>query len=226
MDLKERYENHHKVRIKDEAIIAAVELSNRYITERFFPDKAIDLMDEAAAKLRMERDSVPEELDEISRHLKQLEIEREAIKREKDEPKLQQLNKEIAELKEQETSYKAKWQSEKELVNKIQQNKQEIEQLKFEAEKAEREGDYGKVAEIRYGKLQRFRERDQGYSRRRCKNHKQGDSAMIKEEVDAEDIADVVSRWTGIPVNKMLQSERDKLLHLEAGITSACCRSG
>ena len=152
--LKERYENHHKVRIKDEAIIAAVELSNRYITERFLPDKAIDLMDEAAAKLRMERDSVPEELDEISRHLKQLEIEREAIKREKDEPKLQQLNKEIAELKEQETSYKAKWQSEKELVNKIQQNKQEIEQLKFEADKAEREGDYGKVAEIRYGKLQ------------------------------------------------------------------------
>ena len=147
-------DSHHKVRIKDEAIIAAVALSNRYITERFLPDKAIDLMDEAAAKLRMERDSVPEELDEISRHLKQLEIEREAIKREKDEPKLQQLNKEIAELKEQETSYKAKWQSEKELVNKIQQNKQEIEQLKFEAEKAEREGDYGKVAEIRYGKLQ------------------------------------------------------------------------
>lgn len=211
--LKERYENHHKVRIKDEAIIAAVELSNRYITERFLPDKAIDLMDEAAAKLRMERDSVPEELDEISRHLKQLEIEREAIKREKDEPKLQQLNKEIAELKEQETSYKAKWQSEKELVNKIQQNKQEIEQLKFEAEKAEREGDYGKVAEIRYGKLQALENEIKDIQE--DLKHKQGDSAMIKEEVTAEDIADVVSRWTGIPVNKMLLSERDKLLHLE-----------
>lgn len=211
--LKERYENHHKVRIKDEAIIAAVELSNRYITERFLPDKAIDLMDEAAAKLRMERDSVPEELDEISRHLKQLEIEREAIKREKDEPKLQQLNKEIAELKEQETSYKAKWQSEKELVNKIQQNKQEIEQLKFEAEKAEREGDYGKVAEIRYGKLQALENEIKDIQE--DLKHKQGESAMIKEEVTAEDIADVVSRWTGIPVNKMLQSERDKLLHLE-----------
>ena len=211
--LKERYENHHKVRIKDEAIIAAVELSNRYITERFLPDKAIDLMDEAAAKLRMERDSVPEELDEISRHLKQLEIEREAIKREKDEPKLQQLNKEIAELKEQETSYKAKWQSEKELVNKIQQNKQEIEQLKFEAEKAEREGDYGKVAEIRYVKLQALENEIKDIQE--DLKHKQGDSAMIKEEVTAEDIADVVSRWTGIPVNKMLQSERDKLLHLE-----------
>lgn len=211
--LKEHYENHHKVRIKDEAIIAAVELSNRYITERFLPDKAIDLMDEAAAKLRMERDSVPEELDEISRHLKQLEIEREAIKREKDEPKLQQLNKEIAELKEQETSYKAKWQSEKELVNKIQQNKQEIEQLKFEAEKAEREGDYGKVAEIRYGKLQALENEIKDIQE--DLKHKQGDSAMIKEEVTAEDIADVVSGWTGIPVNKMLQSERDKLLHLE-----------
>ena len=211
--LKERYENHHKVRIKDEAIIAAVELSNRYITERFLPDKAIDLMDEAAAKLRMERDSVPEELDEISRHLKQLEIEREAIKREKDEPKLQQLNKEIAELKEQETSYKAKWQSEKELVNKIQQNKQEIEQLKFEADKAEREGDYGKVAEIRYGKLQALENEIKDIQE--DLKHKQGDNAMIKEEVTAEDIADVVSRWTGIPVNKMLQSERDKLLNLE-----------
>ena len=211
--LKERYENHHKVRIKDEAIIAAVELSNRYITDRFLPDKAIDLMDEAAAKLRMERDSVPEELDEISRHLKQLEIEREAIKREKDEPKLQQLNKEIAELKEQETSYKAKWQSEKELVNKIQQNKQEIEQLKFEADKAEREGDYGKVAEIRYGKLQALENEIKDIQE--DLKHKQGDNAMIKEEVTAEDIADVVSRWTGIPVNKMLQSERDKLLNLE-----------
>ena len=170
-------------------------------------------MDEAAAKLRMERDSVPEELDEISRHLKQLEIEREAIKREKDEPKLQQLNKEIAELKEQETSYKAKWQSEKELVNKIQQNKQEIEQLKFEADKAEREGDYGKVAEIRYGKLQALENEIKDIQE--DLKHKQGDNAMIKEEVTAEDIADVVSRWTGIPVNKMLQSERDKLLNLE-----------
>lgn len=211
--LKERYENHHQVRIKDEAIIAAVELSNRYITERFLPDKAIDLMDEAAAKLRMERDSLPEELDEIERRLKQLEIEREAIKREKDEVKLAQLNKEIAELKEQETSYKAKWQSEKELVNKIQQNKQEIEQLKFEADKAEREGDYGRVAEIRYGKLKSLE--DEIRTIQEDLKHKQGDSALIKEEVTAEDIADVVSRWTGIPVNKMLQSEREKLLHLE-----------
>ena len=211
--LKERYENHHQVRIKDEAIIAAVELSNRYITDRFLPDKAIDLMDEAAAKLRMERDSLPEELDEIERRLKQLEIEREAIKREKDEAKLAQLNKEIAELKEQETSYKAKWQSEKELVNKIQQNKKEIEQLKFEADKAEREGDYGKVAEIRYGKLQSLENEIKSIQEGLKK--KQGDNAMIKEEVTAEDIADVVSRWTGIPVSKMLQSERDKLLHLE-----------
>ena len=211
--LKERYENHHQVRIKDEAIIAAVELSNRYITDRFLPDKAIDLMDEAAAKLRMERDSLPEELDEIERRLKQLEIEREAIKREKDEAQLAQLNKEIAELKEQETSYKAKWQSEKELVNKIQQNKKEIEQLKFEADKAEREGDYGKVAEIRYGKLQSLENEIKSIQEDLKK--KQGDNAMIKEEVTAEDIADVVSRWTGIPVSKMLQSERDKLLHLE-----------
>ena len=211
--LKERYENHHQVRIKDEAIIAAVELSNRYITDRFLPDKAIDLMDEAAAKLRMERDSLPEELDEIERRLKQLEIEREAIKREKDEAKLAQLNKERAELKEQETSYKAKWQSEKELVNKIQQNKKEIEQLKFEADKAEREGDYGKVAEIRYGKLQSLENEIKSIQEDLKK--KQGDNAMIKEEVTAEDIADVVSRWTGIPVSKMLQSERDKLLHLE-----------
>ena len=211
--LKERYENHHQVRIKDEAIIAAVELSNRYITDRFLPDKAIDLMDEAAAKLRMERDSLPEELDEIERRLKQLEIEREAIKREKDEAKLAQLNKEIAELKEQETSYKAKWESEKQLVNKIQQNKKEIEQLKFEADKAEREGDYGKVAEIRYGKLQSLENEIKSIQEDLKK--KQGDNAMIKEEVTAEDIADVVSRWTGIPVSKMLQSERDKLLHLE-----------
>ena len=211
--LKERYENHHQVRIKDEAIIAAVELSNRYITDRFLPDKAIDLMDEAAAKLRMERDSLPEELDEIERRLKQLEIEREAIKREKDEAKLAQLNKEIAELKEQETSYKAKWESEKQLVNKIQQNKKEIEQLKFEADKAEREGDYGKVAEIRYGKLQSLENEIKSIQEDLKK--KQGDNAMIKEEVTAEDIADVVSRWTRIPVSKMLQSERDKLLHLE-----------
>ena len=211
--LKERYENHHQVRIKDEAIIAAVELSNRYITDRFLPDKAIDLMDEAAAKLRMERDSLPEELDEIERRLKQLEIEREAIKREKDEAKLSQLNKEIAELKEQETSYKANWESEKELVNKIQQNKKETEQLKFEADRAEREGDYGKVAEIRYGKLQALENEIKSIQEDLKK--KQGDNAMIKEEVTAEDIADVVSRWTGIPVSKMLQSERDKLLHLE-----------
>jgi ATP-dependent Clp protease ATP-binding subunit ClpB len=211
--LKERYENHHKVRIKDDAIIAAVELSNRYITDRFLPDKAIDLMDEAAAKLRMEVDSVPEELDEISRKIKQLEIEREAIKRERDEVKLQQLNKEIAELKEQENSFKAKWQSEKELVNQIQQNKIEIENLKFEADKAEREGDYGKVAEIRYGKLQALNKEIEDTQRKL--HEMQGDSAMIKEEVDAEDIADVVSRWTGIPVNKMLQSEKDKLLNLE-----------
>ena len=211
--LKERYENHHQVRIKDEAIIAAVELSNRYITERFLPDKAIDLMDEAAAKLRMERDSLPEELDEIERRLKQLEIEREAIKREKDDAKLALLNKEIEELREQEKSYKAKWQSEKELVNRIQQNKQEIEQLKFEADKAEREGDYGKVAEIRYGKLKGLE--DEINRIQEDLKQKQGDSAMIKEEVTAEDIADVVSRWTGIPVSKMMQSEREKLLFLE-----------
>ena len=211
--LKERYENHHKVRIQDDAIIAAVELSNRYITDRFLPDKAIDLMDEAAAKLRMERDSVPEELDEIERRLKQLEIEREAIKRENDQPKLEQLSKEIAELKEQESSYKAKWEAERGLVNKIQQNKQQIEQLKFEAERAEREGDYGKVAEIRYGKLKALEDeinRIQGQLK-----DTQGGDAMIKEEVTSEDIADVVSRWTGIPMSKMLQSEREKLLHLE-----------
>lgn len=211
--LKERYESHHQVRIKDEAIIAAVELSNRYITERFLPDKAIDLMDEAAAKLRMERDSVPEELDEISRHLKQLEIEREAIKREKDETKLQQLSKEIAELKEQENELSAKWKNEKELVNKIQQNKQQIEELKFEAERAEREGDYGKVAEIRYGRLQEL-DNEIRHIEDELKQI-QSENVLIKEEVNAEDIADVVSRWTGIPVYKMQQSERDKLLHLE-----------
>ena len=211
--LEERYENHHHVRIKDDAIIAAVELSNRYITDRFLPDKAIDLMDEAAAKLRMEVDSVPEELDEISRKIKQLEIEREAIKREDDTAKLEQIAKELSELKEQESSYKAKWQSEKTLVNKIQQNKVEIENLKFEADRAEREGDYGRVAEIRYGKLQAL---NKEIEETQQKLHQmQGDKALIKEEVDAEDIADVVSRWTGIPVSKMLQSEREKLLHLE-----------
>ena len=211
--LKERYENHHRVRIQDDAIIAAVELSNRYITERFLPDKAIDLMDEAAAKLRMERDSVPEELDEISRRLKQLEIEREAIKREGDSEKLNQLNRDIADLQEQENSFKAKWQGEKELLNKIQQDKQQIETLKCEAERAEREGDYGRVAEIRYGKLQAL-EQDIKQIQGQLKQA-QGTEAMVKEEVTADDIADVVSRWTGIPVSKMLQSERDKLLHLE-----------
>ncbi|MBO4597043.1 MAG: ATP-dependent chaperone ClpB [Bacteroidaceae bacterium] len=211
--LKERYENHHKVRIQDDAVIAAVELSNRYISDRFLPDKAIDLMDEAAAKLRMERDSVPEELDEISRRLKQLEIEREAIRREGDNSKLDQLNKDIAELKEQETGFRAKWDSEKDLLNRIQQDKLKIEELNFEAEKAEREGDYGKVAEIRYGKLKEL-EADIQSVMNKLKDA-QGASAMIKEEVTADDIADVVSRWTGIPVSKMLQSEREKLLKLE-----------
>ena len=212
--LKERYENHHHVRIKDDAIIAAVELSSRYITDRFLPDKAIDLMDEAAAKLRMEVDSVPEELDEISRKIKQLEIEREAIKRENDKPKLEIIGKELAELKEVEKSFKAKWQSEKTLMDKIQQNKVEIENLKFEAEKAEREGDYGKVAEIRYGKIKQ-KEEEIREVQEKLKTM-QGASAMIKEEVDSEDIADVVSRWTGIPVSKMMQSEKEKLLHLES----------
>ena len=211
--LKERYENHHHVRIQDDAIIAAVELSTRYITERFLPDKAIDLMDEAAAKLRMERDSVPEELDEISRRLKQLEIEREAIKREGDKPKLEALNKEISELQEQENHFKQKWQGEKDLLNHIQQNKQQIESLKFEAEKAEREGNYAKVAEIRYGKLHQL-EKDIEATQQKLKEA-QGTEAMLKEEVTADDIADVVSRWTGIPVRKMMQSEREKLLHLE-----------
>jgi ATP-dependent Clp protease ATP-binding subunit ClpB len=211
--LKERYENHHHVRIQDDAIIAAVELSTRYITERFLPDKAIDLMDEAAAKLRMERDSVPEELDEISRRLKQLEIEREAIKREGDKPKLEALNKEISELQEQENHFRQKWQGEKNLLNRIQQNKQQIETLKFEAEKAEREGNYAKVAEIRYGKLQQL-EKDIEATQQQLKEA-QGTEAMLKEEVTADDIADVVSRWTGIPVRKMMQSEREKLLHLE-----------
>ncbi len=212
--LKERYENHHKVRIKDEAIIAAVELSNRYITERFLPDKAIDLMDEAAAKLRMERDSLPEELDEIERRLKQLEIERAAIKREKDEAKLLELNNEIDRLSKQDRLWRTKWEAERALVNRIQQNKQSIEQLRFEADRAEREGNYAKVAEIRYGKLKELEDSIQ-QTQAELKL-KQGGDAMVKEEVTAEDIADVVSRWTGIPVNKMLQSEREKLLHLEA----------
>ena len=212
--LKERYENHHHVRIKDDAIIAAVELSSRYITDRFLPDKAIDLMDEAASKLRMEVDSLPEELDEISRKIKQLEIEREAIKREKDQPKLDTIGKELAELKESEKLLKAKWQSEKSLMDKIQHNKVEIENLKFEAEKAEREGDYARVAEIRYSRLQALEEEIKNIQEEL--HTMQGDKAMIKEEVDAEDIADVVSRWTGIPVSKMMQSEKDKLLHLEA----------
>ena len=211
--LKERYENHHHVRIQDDAIIAAVELSSRYITDRFLPDKAIDLMDEAAAKLRMERDSLPEELDELTRRLKQLEIEREAIKREGDSNKLQTLNREIADLQEQEKAFRSKWEGERSLVNQIQQNKQEMEQLKFEAEKAEREGNYGRVAEIRYGKLQQL---EQDIKKIQEQLHQaQGAEAMVKEEVTADDIADVVSRWTGIPVSRMLQSEREKLLHLE-----------
>lgn len=211
--LKEKYENHHKVRIKDEAIVAAVQLSSRYITDRFLPDKAIDLMDEAAAKLRMEVDSVPEELDEKSRRIKQLEIEREAIRRENDNQKEAELTKEISKLKEEETELKAKWQSEKDVINKIQQNKIDIENAKFEAEKAEREGDYGKVAELRYGKI---KELETGIAQLQSQLHEmQGSQAMVKEEVDSFDIADVVSRWTGIPVNKMLQSEKDKLLNLE-----------
>ena len=211
--LKERYENHHKVRIMDEAVIAAVELSNRYITERFLPDKAIDLMDEAAAKLRMERNSVPEELDEITRRLKQLEIERAAIKRENDTVKLKQLNAEIDDLQSQEKQIRSKWESEKALVSKIQQDKQSIEQLKIEADNAERDGNYGRVAEIRYGKL---KELEQDIANIQEELHsKQGDSALVKEEVTADDIAEVVSRWTGIPVNRMLESEREKLLHLE-----------
>ena len=211
--LKERYENHHKVRIQDDACIAAVQLSERYISDRFLPAKAIDLMDEAAAKLRMERDSVPEELDEITRRLKQLEIEREAIKRENDTEKIALLDKEIAELKEQETSFKAKWESEKNLVNKIQQDKEEIEHLKFEADRAEREGNYERVAEIRYSRLKALE--DDIKSIQQQLQATQGGDAMIREEVTAEDIAEVVSRWTGIPVTKMLQSEREKLLHLE-----------
>ena len=211
--LKERYENHHKVRIQDDACIAAVKLSERYISERFLPDKAIDLMDEAAAKLRMERDSVPEELDEITRKLAQLEIEREAIKREGDEPKIAQLDKDIAELREQETQFRAKWEGERQLINKIQQDKQEMENLKLEAERAEREGDYGKVAEIRYSKLKALEDdiaRISADLQSADENHR-----LVREEVTADDIAEVVSRWTGIPVTRMMQSEREKLLHLE-----------
>lgn len=212
--LKERYENHHKVRIQDDALIAAVQLSHRYITDRFLPDKAIDLMDEAAAKLRMERDSQPEELDEITRRLRQLEIEREAIKRENDTAKLEQLNKEIAELSEKEKDLRAKWEGEKEVLSRIQQDKQQQEQLKFEAERAEREGDYGRVAEIRYGKLKQLD--DDIRAQQEQLKSRQGTEAMVKEEVTPDDIADVVARWTGIPVTRMLQSEREKLLHLEA----------
>ena len=212
--LKERYENHHKVRIQDDACIAAVQLSERYISERFLPDKAIDLMDEAAAKLRMERDSVPEELDETTRRLAQLEIEREAIKREGDEAKIAQLDKDIAELREQETRLRAKWEGERQLVNQIQQNKQEIENLKYEAERAEREGDYGKVAEIRYSKLKALEDKIKAIQAQLA--NAQNGNSLVREEVTADDIAEVVSRWTGIPVTKMLQSEREKLLHLEA----------
>lgn len=211
--LKERYENHHKVRIQDDACIAAVKLSERYISDRFLPDKAIDLMDEAAAKLRMERDSVPEELDEITRRLKQLEIEREAIKRENDTEKIKQLDKDIADLKEQEYSFRAKWEGERGLVNKIQQDKQEIENLKYEADRAEREGNYERVAEIRYSKLKELQDDIKNIQKQLQAT--QGGDAMVREEVTADDIAEVVSRWTGIPVTRMLQSEKDKLLHLE-----------
>ena len=211
--LKEKYENHHKVRIKDDAIIAAVRLSDRYITDRFLPDKAIDLMDEAAARLRMQIDSLPEGLDEIARRITQLEIEREAIRREDDEVKLEELNKEIATLREEEAGDKAKWMREQELINRIQQCKIEVEQLKIEADSAERSGDYGRVAEIRYGRLKE--KEAEIASIQQELTEAQGDSALIREEVTAEDIADIVSRWTGIPVGKMLQSEREKLLHLE-----------
>ena len=211
--IKERYENHHKVRIQDDACIAAVQLSERYISDRFLPDKAIDLMDEAAAKLRMERDSVPEELDEITRRLKQLEIEREAIKRENDEPKMAQLDKDIAELREQEKAFRARWESERALVNKIQQDKLEIERLNHEADRAEREGNYERVAEIRYGKLKELDNDIENIKQQLQAT--QGGEGMVREEVTADDIAEVVSRWTGIPVTRMLQSEREKLLHLE-----------
>ncbi|MCR4603773.1 MAG: ATP-dependent chaperone ClpB [Prevotella sp.] len=211
--LKERYENHHKVRIQDDACIAAVQLSERYITERFLPDKAIDLMDEAAAKLRMERDSVPEELDEITRRLAQLEIEREAIKRENDQPKILQLDREIAELKDQEQQFRAKWEGERQLVNQIQQDKQQMETLKYEAERAEREGNYGRVAEIRYGKMKELEQHIDSVQNQL--NSTAEGNKLVREEVTADDIAEVVSRWTGIPVTRMMQSEREKLLHLE-----------
>ena len=211
--LKERYENHHQVRIRDEAIIAAVQLSERYITDRFLPDKAIDLVDEAASKLRLERDSVPQALDEITRKIAQLEIEREAIKREGDSVKIKDLEKELADLRDIEKDFKAKWESQKELINRIQRNKIDIENLNFEADKAEREGDYAKVAEIRYSKVQE-KEKENERIQEELKQM-QGDKSLIKEEVDADDIADVVSRWTGIPVSKMVQSEKEKLLHLE-----------
>ena len=211
--LKEKYENHHHVRIQDDAIIAAVNLSHRYINERFLPDKAIDLMDEAAAKLRMERDSQPEELDEITRRLRQLEIEREAIKRENDTQKLEGLNREISDLQEREKAYRAKWEGEKELLARIQADKEQAERLKFEAERAEREGNYERVAEIRYGQLKALG--DDIASVQQQLRERQGAEAMVKEEVTPDDIADVVSRWTGIPVSKMLAGEREKLLHLE-----------
>ncbi|MDE6460602.1 MAG: AAA family ATPase, partial [Paramuribaculum sp.] len=216
--LKERYENHHKVRIRDEAIIAAVQLSERYITDRFLPDKAIDLVDEAASKLRLEIDSVPQALDEISRRIAQKEIEREAIKREGDTAKVKEIEKDLAEMREEEKEFTAKWKAEKDLINKIQQNKIDIEQLNFEADRAEREGDYAKVAEIRYSKVQEKERENQEIQTQL--NMMQGERALIKEEVDAEDIADVVSRWTGIPVNKMVQSEKEKLLHLEEELHS------
>ncbi|MCH3970104.1 MAG: ATP-dependent chaperone ClpB [Prevotella sp.] len=211
--LKERYENHHKVRIQDDACIAAVKLSERYINDRYLPDKAIDLMDEAAAKLRLERDSVPEELDDIDHHIKQLEIEREAIKRENDQPKIEHLDKELADLKDKDKAYRAKWESEKNLVNKIQQDKQQIEQLKYEAEKAEREGNYERVAEIRYSRLNQLND-DIKKIQAQLKTT-QGGAALVREEVTPDDIAEVVSRWTGIPVTRMMQSEREKLLHME-----------
>ncbi|MDE6368514.1 MAG: AAA family ATPase, partial [Muribaculaceae bacterium] len=216
--LKERYENHHKVRIRDEAIIAAVQLSERYITDRFLPDKAIDLIDEAASKLKLEIDSVPQALDDISRRIAQKEIEREAIKREGDEAKVRDIEKELATMREEEKEYSAKWKAEKDLINRIQQNKIDIEQLGFEAEKAEREGDYAKVAEIRYSKIQEKEKENETIQEQL--RMMQGEKALIKEEVDSEDIADVVSRWTGIPVNKMVQSEKEKLLHLEAELHS------
>lgn len=211
--LKEKYENHHKVRIKDDAIIAAVKLSERYIADRFLPDKAIDLVDEAAAKLRIEMDSVPQGLDEITRKISQLEIEREAIKRDGDEQRIKQLDEQIANLKDKESDYNAKWKAEKDIINKIQQNKIDIEQLNFEAERAERDGDYAKVAEIRYSSIKQ--KEDENKSLQEKLKGMQGDKALIKEEVDSDDIADIVSRWTGIPVTKMLKSEKDKLLHLE-----------